>query len=75
MGEGGGGRGEGHIPWGRGHCHTHPPHLRRLPKVVTRDSSIFCEVVLMACWIRDESGSLGMGLLWKQRWGRQCVLH
>lgn len=48
------------------HLHTNPPHLRRLPKVVTRHSSIFREVALIACWMWEESGSLGMGLLWKQ---------
>ena len=36
-----------------------PPHLRRLPKVVTLHVSIFCEVALMARWISDESGSSG----------------
>lgn len=52
-----------HTPHHAAMC-TSPPHLRRLPNVVTLHSSIFCEVALMACWMWDESGSLGSGLLW-----------
>lgn len=32
--------------------------------MVTLHASIFCEVALIACWMWDESGSLGSGLLW-----------
>lgn len=35
--------------------------------MVTLHAFIFCEVALMACWMSDESGSLGTGLLQGRR--------